>query len=197
MNEEAVQTLASEVAGLPQSYEQIVFINSIGYCCDHTDPAVVPLADLAHRVPDSPPARYHGIFSKAFPDAALVVCNRAKAPQSKRSVYPQLLNDFSVALTKGIGLPGEVGDFVPDAIVDWGGSSYKVYVDGKRIGTELLDANELLCHGDLLHKDRVPLLIDKIKLYVQAIASSARRSLSPRPGRLESSRLQARPHDNI
>lgn len=28
-------------------------------------------------------------------------------------------------------------DFHPDIIVDWGGSSYKVFIDGKRIGTEV------------------------------------------------------------
>ena len=28
-------------------------------------------------------------------------------------------------------------DFHPDIIVDWGGSSYKVFIDGERIGTEV------------------------------------------------------------
>ena len=32
-----------------------------------------------------------------------------------------------------------IQDFHPDIIVDWGGSSYKVFMDGKRIGTEALD----------------------------------------------------------
>jgi hypothetical protein len=30
----------------------------------------------------------------------------------------------------------ETEDFHPDVIVDWGGTSYKVFLNGKRIGTE-------------------------------------------------------------
>jgi len=38
-----------------------------------------------------------------------------------------------VALRAALGTQ----DFHPDIIVDWGGSSYKVFIDGKRIGTEV------------------------------------------------------------
>lgn len=54
-------------------------------------------------------------------------------------------------------------------IVDWGGSSYKVFLDGKRIGTELMDANAFLCEGGQLHRERLPDAIKEIEASVCAL----------------------------
>ncbi|CAJ1397682.1 unnamed protein product [Effrenium voratum] len=152
--------------GVP--YEQILLINSIGYLLEPCDPVLVGLGELARRIGGAA-RRFHEALAEAFPEAQTRVYNRAKDPQTKRYKFPQLLNDFSLSLTKGCGLPPGVLDFQPDVIVDWGGTSYKVFLNGKRIGTEVMDANAYLCEGGFLRRERLPEAIREIEASVLAL----------------------------
>ena len=83
---------------------------------DH-DPVVVSLAELALRRPETAAGRFHEHLGKAFPGAATSVYNRSKEglelhrlktlswqeADTKRYKFPQLLNDFSLSLTKAGG----------------------------------------------------------------------------------------------
>jgi len=72
---------------------------------------------------------------------------------------------------------------VQDAVVDWGGSSFKVYVNGKRIGTELMDANALLCEGGRLNRSRAKEAIREIKLFVLRLLPDAGRIFIAQTGK--------------
>jgi len=168
-NAGALQELISAIQRAGRTYEQILLINSIGYFVEPTDPALVALDELARRDPDGPAHRFNEALVKAFPKASMRIYNRAKDPGTKRYKFPQLSNDFSLSLTKACGLPMGVLDFHPDIIVDWGGSSYKVFIDGKRIGTEVMDANSFLCEGGILHRERIPQAIKEIECSVMAL----------------------------
>ncbi|CAE7772716.1 SYRV3 [Symbiodinium sp. CCMP2456] len=170
VNGQALQDLISGIKQPALAYQEIVLINSIGYSLKPNDPVLVDLKELATRSPaQSAAQRFHVALKEAFPLAQTRVYNRAKDPQTKRYKFPQLLNDFSLSLTKGCGLPEESFDFHPDIIVDWGGSSYKVFMDGKRIGTEVMDANAFLCDGDTLLRDRLPIAVKEIEACVLAL----------------------------
>ncbi|CAE7206567.1 SYRV3 [Symbiodinium necroappetens] len=169
VNGQALQDLISGIKQPALAYREIVLINSIGYLLKPNDPVLVDLKELATRSPESAAQRFHVALKEAFPLAQTRVYNRAKDPQTKRYKFPQLLNDFSLSLTKGCGLPEESFDFHPDIIVDWGGSSYKVFMDGKRIGTEVMDANAFLCDGDTLLRDRLPIAVKEIEACVLAL----------------------------
>mmetsp|Transcript_29842 Transcript_29842/g.36571 ORF Transcript_29842/g.36571 Transcript_29842/m.36571 type:complete len:372 (+) Transcript_29842:58-1173(+) len=169
-NDGALEELISSIKGAGLAYKQIILINSIGYFLQPTDPVLVALDELARRAPPHSAAhRFNNALRKAFPEASTSVYNRAKDPGTKRYKFPQLFNDFSLSLTKGCGLPMVVLDFHPDVIVDWGGTSYKVFLNGKRIGTEVMDANSFLCEDGVLHRERIPQAIKEIESSVMAL----------------------------
>lgn len=168
-NDGALEELISAIKGAGFSYKQIILINSIGYLPQPSDPVLVDLDELARRAPHSAAHRFNSALRKAFPEASIRVYNRAKDPGTKRYKFPQLFNDFSLSLTKGCGLPMVVLDFHPDVIVDWGGTSYKVFLNGKRIGTEVMDANAFLCEGGILRRERIPQAIKEIESSVMAL----------------------------
>jgi len=180
-SQDALSSLIEAVKG--REYEQFVCINSIGYSCSDADPVLVSLEDLALRDAAGAPSRFHKALSQAFPGMDIQVFNRAKEPGSRLPKFAQLVNDFSVALTKGAGLPEEIGDFTPDTIVDWGGSSFKVFIGGKRVGTELMDANDLLCQDGFFYRDRLPGALEKIHEYVRAISDGATKVLIAQTGK--------------
>lgn len=168
-SDRALRELVEAITRVGESYEQILLINSIGYFLQPDDPVLLELSELARRRPDSAAERFDAMLRKAFPAASTRVYNRAKDPNTKRYKFPQLFNDFSLSLTKGCGLPIGALDFHPDIIVDWGGTSYKVFMNGKRIGTEVMDANAFLCEGGTLHRDRLPDAIKEIESSVAAL----------------------------
>lgn len=168
--DEVLRQVFSELRSSGKTYSQILMVNSIGYSLKAEDPCIVELKELADRCgAGSAAARFLCVLSEVFPEAKLLVFNRAK-DQTKSYRYPQLVNDFSVALTKGAGLPDSVKDKEFDVIVDWGGSSFKVFVGGKRVGTEVMDANGLLCADGLFHEDRHPECLENIESYVRTVA---------------------------
>lgn len=170
-SDEVLRQVLSELRSTGKTYSQILMVNSIGYCLKAEEPCIVELNELADRCgAGSAAARFLCVLSEVFPEAKLLVFNRAKDQQMKWYRYPQLVNDFSVALTKGAGLPDSVKDKEFDVIVDWGGSSFKVYVDSKRVGTEVMDANGLLCADGLFHRDRHPDCLENIESYVRTVA---------------------------
>ncbi|CAK9069510.1 unnamed protein product [Durusdinium trenchii] len=157
-SDRALRELVEAITRVGESYEQILLINSIGYFLQPDDPVLLELSELARRRPDSAAERFDAMLRKA-----VELC-RCADPNTKRYKFPQLFNDFSLSLTKGCGLPIGALDFHPDIIVDWGGTSYKVFMNGKRIGTEVMDANAFLCEGGTLHRDRGLVQIQSIPI---------------------------------
>jgi len=170
-------------------YSRVLLLNSIGYLLELSDPCLVPLSELASKRKDSASiVGLHAALVEALPKAALHVFNRSKDPATKRYKYAQLSNDFSEALACGRGLhlcshAGTVAEQVQDAIVDWGGNSFKVYVNGKRIGTELMDANTFLCEGGVLDQDRLAQAIRDIKGFVLRLLPDAKRIFIAQTGK--------------
>lgn len=166
------------------AYERVLLINAIGYQLSDTDPQLLSLADLAARSNAAPTTReLLDALVAALPKATLQVYNRAKDPATKRYKYAQIINDFSIGLADpgGVALcieqsfrSGKVAERVHHAIVDWGGGSFKVYVDGKRIATEIMDANSHICENGVVDKDRLSESIRKIKLFVARLLPGAK-----------------------
>ena len=50
--------------------------------------------------------------------------------------------------------------------MDWGGASFKVFLKGQKIGSERMDANELLCSSGKLDNKRLQELIQQIEAKV-------------------------------
>lgn len=176
------------------SYRRVLLLNSIGYQLSVSDPSVVPLSDLASRVADkkagvpATTADLHAALKAALPEATMYVLNRAKDQATKRYRYPQVVNDFTEALVSGHGLRlcshgSALAEQVPDAIVDWGGGSFKVYVNGKRVGTQLMDANTRLCEGGVLNRGRLSEAMQEIKLFVLRLLPEVRRIFIAQTGK--------------
>lgn len=191
---DAYKELTATLSGRSSSskYRQVLLINSIGYQVSVSDPCLVPLSELAARAADNAAlantALLHAALLEALPEATMHVFNRAKDPTTKRYKYAQVVNDFTEALVSGRGLhlcshAGAAADQVQDAIVDWGGGSFKVYVDGKRIGTELMDANAILCEGNVLRRDRLAKAIREIKIFVLKLLPEARQIFIAQTGK--------------
>lgn len=177
---EACRELTAALTQRGVQYSRVLLINSIGYLVELSDPCLVPLSELASRRSDKPSiVALHAALVEALPNASMHVFNRLKDPATKRYKYAQVTNDFSEALASLRGLhlcmsAEKVLEQVQDAIVDWGGSSFKVYVNGKRIGTELMDANGFLCKGDVLDRGRLAQAIRDIKVFVLKLLPDAR-----------------------
>mmetsp|Transcript_7518 Transcript_7518/g.10570 ORF Transcript_7518/g.10570 Transcript_7518/m.10570 type:complete len:218 (+) Transcript_7518:2-655(+) len=166
-------------------YDRVLLINSIGYALKPTDPILVDLATLANIVPEEDKpcmSSFHQVLQVALPVASVHVLNRAKDPVTKRHKYPQVINDFSEALAHGGG-PCGVSGANYDAIVDWGGGSYKIYAGGQRIGTAVMDANHLLCKGNVLQHDRLRIAVIDIKSHVLALLPVARKIFIAQTGK--------------
>jgi len=183
--EAALQKLLVAVTEPPAgTYTHVLLVNSIGYCLSHTDPEVVDLAELAARmdsqqgsVPDL--VRGFNSLTTVLKDARICVHNRAKDPTTKKYKFPQLVNDFSVALAAGRLRPDEKFD----AVVDWGGASYKIFVGGKRVSSEVFDANRWLCAGSTLDWARHVDALSRIKRHVLSVVPSARTILVAQTGK--------------
>lgn len=155
-------------------YEKVVLVNSIGYQLTVSDPRLVPLGELAKRAAANEKGTLpstvdmHRAIADALPHADMHVFNRSKDPETKRYKYPQLSNDFTEALvsSRGMSLMKCQMENKADAVVDWGGGSFKVYVNGKRLATEIMDANAVLCEGGFLNRQRVVEAIHDIKKFV-------------------------------
>jgi hypothetical protein len=193
-NCEAYKELTNALKEMRANVSKVLLMNSIGYQLSPSDPCLLPLSQLAARFAAGEAGALEtsslllAALQDALPDATMHVYNRAKDPATKRYKYPQVINDFSEALASQRGLSlcshaatGAVE--VQDAIVDWGGSSYKVYVDGKRVGTEIMDANTLLCEGNALLLDRIPQAIGQIKTFVLEHAPDSRRIFIAQTGK--------------
>merc|ERR1711974_466162 len=59
-----------------------------------------------------------------------------------------------------------------DVVVDWGGNSFKVFIGGTRVCTEVLDANSTLCNNGVLQWDKLETLINIIEKRVLALGRS-------------------------
>lgn len=178
-SKEACQELGrflKEARAVP--FTRILLLNSIGYLCSESDAHLVPLAELASREKGKVLANLHAALAELLPAADMQVLNRVKDSATKRYKYAQVTNDFSEALASGkaLHLCKDVGMVAQeqDAIIDWGGSSLKVFVDGKRVATQLLDANALLCEGGVLHKEKLDEAIKDVKLFVLQHVPNAR-----------------------
>lgn len=167
-------------------YRFVLLVNSIGYALKAADPCLLDLATLVATQEDDPSSTICGVHSclkELLPLATVVVFNRAKDAATKRYRYPQLVNDFSESLARGRGL-GTSGEEEPyEAIVDWGGSSYKIYVQGRRVATEVMDANGLLCAGGAVVEARLKEQLDVIVDRVREAAPAARRLLIAQTGK--------------
>eukprot|EP00927_Polykrikos_kofoidii_P017032 TRINITY_DN17730_c0_g1_i1.p1 TRINITY_DN17730_c0_g1~~TRINITY_DN17730_c0_g1_i1.p1 ORF type:complete len:409 (+),score=70.95 TRINITY_DN17730_c0_g1_i1:73-1227(+) len=187
----ALKDLSCSLVQHGVQYRKVILLNGIGYALKHTDPRFVELSVLAkHRSNqgDDSVASMLAVLEEALPSATFHVYNRAKDPTTKRYKYTQLVNDFSEALAKGntsggggAGLFEEAGP--EDAIVDWGGGSYKVYYNGKRVGTEIMDANSILCEGGVLHRERISKAIQAIEMFVHICAPEATRVFIAQTGK--------------
>ena len=101
-------------------------------------------------------------LERALPKAEKKVLSRHKGIKGYQCA--QLINDFSVALAEGA-----LAEHAADVIVDWGGASFKVFLKGRRIGSERMDANELLCSSGELDKKRLQELIQQIETKVNKL----------------------------
>jgi len=192
-NEEALERLERALAQSGQTYTHVLMINSIGYSMTDLDPCLLDLEKLVERLDSKAKSGVKGAditkksahwmlatLRSVAPKAKIQVHNRAKDPTTKRSKFPQLLNDFSEALAAGrcIG-----SDITYDAIVDWGGKSYKVFVNSKRIGTEVMDANSRLCVGGQVDRKQLKEAIGEIESFVLNQVPSAKRILIAQTGK--------------
>lgn len=185
----SVEELRVALAKRKVPYKRVLLLNAIGYLLELSDPCLVPLSELVLRKASmSSIVDLHAALVAALPKAAMHVFNRSKDPATKRYKYAQLVNDFSEALACGRGLhlchhAETVAEEVQDAIVDWGGNSFKVYVNGKRIGTELMDANTFLCEGGVLDRERLAQSIRDIKGFVLRLLPNAERIFIAQTGK--------------
>lgn len=175
------RTLTDALINRGVNYSQVILMNSIGYSLTTDDPRLLDLSELSTRAAAEGKATISDLYAalhEALPSAKLQVYNRSKDPTTKRYKHPQLVNDWSQALVSEHGqsfCTKACGGECPalDAIVDWGGGSYKVYAGGKRLGTELMEANGKLCEGGVLRKERFPEAIRGIKLFVLKLLPEA------------------------
>lgn len=187
-------------------YRRVLLMNSIGYGLRPNDPVIVCLEELAARATAANSAcqgdwalalasRLSLVLQEALPGVPLLVYNRAKDPRTKHYKYPQVSNDFAEALASGRGLRclDACTPHAHDTIVDWGGASFKVYVDGHRIGTELMDANGHLCEGGVLHSHRHAAAVRQIEAFVAGIHPQARRILIAQTGKARELALRVAP----
>mmetsp|Transcript_34865 Transcript_34865/g.81477 ORF Transcript_34865/g.81477 Transcript_34865/m.81477 type:complete len:483 (-) Transcript_34865:72-1520(-) len=174
------------------TYSHVVLINSIGYVLKPDDPLLVDLSSLVDTVTDDERDCIKGLhhaIEVAVPGASAQVLNRAKDPVTKRHKYTQLVNDFSEALAAGGGPLAKGGKY--DAIVDWGGGSYKIFAGGQRIGTGVMDANHLLCSGGVLQHDRLRIAVIDIKTHVLGLLPAAKKIFIAQTGKARELALQS------
>jgi len=163
-----------------QSHSRVLLLNSIGYQLRVSDPCLLPLSKLAERAAANEDGAMqssldlHAAISKALPEASVFVFNRVKDPATKRYKHCQIATDFTEALVSSRGMSLINREVVPDAVVDWGGASFKVYVNGRRVGIELMDANTILCEGGVLNRARLNEAIQDIKRFVLQLVPDAK-----------------------
>ncbi|CAE7753563.1 unnamed protein product, partial [Symbiodinium microadriaticum] len=159
---EALLELEQKLRAEGQDYECVLLINSIGFAVKPEITQLVDLKDLEEspELPGVPALR--ASLERALPKAEKKVLSRHKGIKGYQCA--QLINDFSVALAEGA-----LAEHAADVIVDWGGASFKVFLKGRRIGSERMDANELLCSSGELDKKRLQELIQQIETKVNKL----------------------------
>ncbi|CAE7600036.1 unnamed protein product [Symbiodinium sp. CCMP2592] len=158
-SQEALRKLEEKLKAEARDYDCVLLINSIGYAVKPEITHLVDLKDVeeTRELPGVPPLR--ASLERALPKAEKKVVSRHKASKGYRC--SQLINDFSVALAEGV-----LAEYTADVIVDWGGASFKVFLKGQKIGSERMDANELLCSSGKLDNKRLQELMHQIETKV-------------------------------
>lgn len=187
--EASLNRFASIMRDGRKEYTQVILVNSIGYMLKAGDPCKVPLdsprlARDHHTISERAVVLgYNSILNSLWPEAETFVLNRAKDPHTKRYKYPQLANGFSESLASGCRISGLEYSGDVDAIIDWGGASFKIHAGGKRIATELYNANTLLCDGNVLCRDQLAEGIKFIEKHTVRHLPAARRIVIVQTGK--------------